>query len=97
MAWRKPEDLELVAECETLPELEIIRALLSSSGIESTSLTSADAAKMFAHKSIWSAQETAKPYKLLVHPEDAQTARDIIAAPAEEYSEDMSFEENEDD
>ena len=94
MGWRKPDDLELVAECESLPEIEVIRGLLAGSGIESTVFTSSQAAKMFAHKSILGTIENSKPYKLLVRPEDAETAKELISATPLEPANDTDMTES---
>lgn len=87
MPWEKPEDLELVAECETLPEAEIVRGLLESDGITTSLSTASDSTVMFAQRSVFG--ETAKrlPYKILVRHEDAPAARELLAATAEEIPE----------
>lgn len=84
MPWRKPDDLELVAECETAPELEVLRGLLTGCGIESMGQVSAESSAYFQPQSLLTGiSERPRPYKLLVRPEDAESAREIIAAPVE--------------
>ena len=89
MPWQKPDDLELVAECETEPELEVLRGLLAGCGIESMSQVSAESSGFFQPKSLLGdIPERPRPYKLLVHPADAESAREIIAAPVEPLDDD---------
>ena len=84
MPWQKPDDLELVAECETEPEVEILRGLLAGCGIDSMKQVSAESSGFFQPKSLLGEiNERPRPYKLLVRPEDAESAREIITAPAE--------------
>jgi len=80
MVWKKPDDLELVAECETLPEVEVIRGLLASAGIESTAVGATDSTMLFSQQSIFGRLAKPRPYKLLVRPEDAETAHALLAA-----------------
>jgi hypothetical protein len=82
--WQKPDDLELVAECESLPELTIVRALLEDAGIETMTLSTADSSGYFDVKGLFGPSSTPRPFKLLVHPKDAEEARSILAAPPEE-------------
>jgi hypothetical protein len=84
MPWRKPDDLELVAECETLPEMEVLRSLLASAGIETASFAMTDSTMFFAQKSIFGKVAKPKPYKLLVKPEDLEEAQSILAAEPEQ-------------
>ena len=88
MAWEKPEDLELVAECETQPEMEIIRGLLASADIESMFVTSTDSTVQFAQRSVFGKVAKPKPYKILVRPEDAEIAQEILSALPEEIPDD---------
>lgn len=80
MVWQKPEDLELVAELESPFELDLVRGLLESSGIECSTFTITDSATMFAEKSIYGGFSRKNPFKVLVRPEDAEKAREIIDA-----------------
>lgn len=84
LTWRKPEDLELVVECETLPEAEVVRGLLESSGIESTVVSSSDSTIAFSQRSIFGTTALPTPYKVLVRPEDAEAARELLEAMPEE-------------
>jgi hypothetical protein len=85
MSWKKPEDLVLVAECATLPELEILTGLLATADIESTSMTTSESAAMFGYKSLFSPpSDKPLPYKLLVRKEDGEEAVAIISAPLQE-------------
>lgn len=89
MAWKKPDDLELVAECETAPELEVLRSLLTGCGIESMSQVSAESSAYFQPQSLTAdIPQRPRPYKLLVRPEDAESAREIITAPVEPLPDD---------
>jgi hypothetical protein len=83
MPWEKPEDLELVAECETLPEAEIVRGLLESAGIISNLTTASDSTIMFAQRSVFGETVRRRPYKILVRIEDADAAGELLAAPAD--------------
>ena len=83
MAWDKPDDLELVAELESPFELDLVRGLLASSGIECTTFTITDSAMMFAEKSIYGGLSRKAPFKVLVRPEDAEQAKEIIEATPE--------------
>jgi hypothetical protein len=88
LVWRKPEDLELVAECESLPEGEIVRGLLQSGGIASTVMAVTDSTILFTQRSVFGQSARRAPYKVLVRPEDAEAARGLLAAPAEESGDD---------
>lgn len=88
MAWIKPEDLELVAELESPFELDLVRGLLESSGIECSTFTITDSAMMFAEKSIYGGLSRKTPFKVLVRPEDAEKAKEIIAATPQPMEED---------
>ena len=83
MVWKKPEDLELVAECETLPEAEVVRGLLESGGIVSATISASDSTLFFSQRSIFGQVAVKVPYKVLVRPEDAEAARELLAAQAE--------------
>jgi hypothetical protein len=83
MAWKAPEDLELVTECETLPEAEIVRGLLESGGIESTTVSASDSTVLFSQRSVFGKTAKRVPYKVLVRPEDAAEARRLLSAQAE--------------
>lgn len=83
MAWKKPKDLELIAECETLPEAEVIRGLLQSAGIECSLISSSDSTVMFAQRSVFGRVAKPRPYKLLVRPVDAEAARELMEADIE--------------
>ena len=87
MSWKKPDDLVLVAECATLPEVKILIGLLASENIESTSMTTSESAAMFGHKSLFStSSDKPRPYKLLVRTEDAEVAIGLINAPVDDES-----------
>jgi hypothetical protein len=83
MPWRKPDDLELVAECETLPELEVLKSLLASAGIQTASFAITDSTMVFTQKSIFGKVAKPKPYKLLVKPENLEEAQSILATEPE--------------
>jgi hypothetical protein len=80
MAWEKPQDLELVAECETMPEAEVVRGLLLGAGIESGLVSSSDSTVIFAQRSVFGRVAKPLPYKVLVRPEDYATARELLEA-----------------
>jgi hypothetical protein len=80
MVWKKPKDLELVAECETLPEAEVIRGLLKSAGIESTLVSSSDSTVMFAQRSVFGKVAKPRPYKILVRPEEIEASLELLEA-----------------
>ena len=84
MVWKKPNDLELAAECETLPEAEVIRGLLSSAGIESSVVSSSDSTVVFAQRSVFGRVAKPKPYKVLVRQGDIEAARDLLEAEVED-------------
>lgn len=95
MAWHKPDDLELVAECESLPEVEIVRGLLASAAVESVIMTTTDSTMVFSQKSIFGKLAKRRPYKVLVRPEDAEVAREILSAEEELPDESELPEEDE--
>jgi hypothetical protein len=82
--WKSPDDLELVAECETLPEAEVVRGLLASGDIVSTIVSVSDSTILFAQRSVFGRSAQPVPYKVLVRPEDSEAARELLAARAEE-------------
>ena len=84
MAWEKPEDLELVAECETLPEAEIVRGLLQSGGIEGTIVAATDSTIIFSQRSVFGKTAKRVPYKIIVRPEDMEAAQELLEARAED-------------
>ncbi len=87
MVWIKPDDLALIAECETLPEAEIIIGLLQTADIQTSIVTTTDSTVVFSQKSIFGELAKPKPYKILVRPEDAETAKDILTAIPEDILE----------
>lgn len=87
MAWKKPDDLELVAECETLPEAEVIRGLLTSADIIATVVSGTDSTITFSQRSIFGRVAKPRPYKVLVRPEDAEAAEQLLNAEAEDVPE----------
>jgi hypothetical protein len=84
LTWKAPEDLELAAECETLPEAEVVRGLLASEGIESTIVSASDSTIVFSQKSVFGLTALPVPYKVLVRPEEAEAARQLLSAKPEE-------------
>ena len=73
-----------MVECESLPEAEVVRGLLDSSGIECTIVSSSDSTIAFSQRSIFGTTALPTPYKVLVRPEDAEAARELLAAQPED-------------
>jgi len=84
LAWKKPDDLEVVAECETLPEAEIVRGLLQSVGIEGTIVATTDSTIIFSQRSVFGKTAKRVPYKILVHPDDQEAAQGLLEARSED-------------
>ena len=83
MPWKKPDDLEVASECETLPEAEVVKGLLASDGIQSTIVSGSDSTIVFAQRSVFGRLAKPRPYKVLVRPRDAERARQLLEAEPE--------------
>jgi hypothetical protein len=95
--WEKPDDLELLEECSTLPETMLLEGLLRASGIDFIRMKDSDTktSHLFGGPLLFK-DSVAKPYKILVRPEDLQTAQELINSNEFEGDE-FSFEEDEDE
>lgn len=79
--WQKPEDLILIAECETMPEALLIEGLLNSSGIKALVMTGSDQQVSMVHLQLNNDPHKRKPFKVLVHPQDESLARELLTSP----------------
>lgn len=84
MSWKKPDDLEVAAECETWPEAEVLKGLLLGEGIECLAVSSADSTMLFSQRSIFGRSVDPRPIKILVRPQDKERALMLLSAEAEE-------------
>lgn len=77
--WEKPEDLELLLECETLPETMLVEGLLRASEIDFIRMKDSDTktAHLFGGPLLFK-ESPIKPYKILVRPEDFEAASELV-------------------
>jgi len=83
--WQKPDDLELIAECETEHEALLIKGLLETSGIHALMMIGSESSINTLNFRVFGdpPQQPRKPFKVLVHPEAKAEAEALLASPAE--------------